>query len=160
MTLKAELSLPAAGARIFAFVHKMLMLVFICSFWEWKEGEEEENFMAVRNCGTFLIRWSESWHMSWKAGQVQFFCQGWAFQYAWEKMPEFGRFRGFWNISPCTFSAAALMATDAAAPICVCLHHSYAHWAWPTCLCCLGLLGGCGGFLSMNVLFSYCCPPQ
>lgn len=159
--MKAELSLPAAGARMLAFVYKMLTLAFFFSFWEWKEGEEEEISTAVRNFGTSLIRWSESWHTSWKAGQVQFFCQGWALHYPWEKLPKSGKFTGLWNISPCTFSAAALVDTDAAAPICVCLHHSCTGWVRPTCCYCLGLLGGCGGLASTNTLgFCCCCPSQ
>lgn len=85
-------------------------------------------FPAVRNSGTFLIRRPESWHTNWKAGQVQF-CQGWAFHYPWEKLPKFGKFTGLWKISLCTFLAVALVDTDAAALISVCL--TTAAWAEP-----------------------------
>lgn len=97
---------------------------FFCSFWEWKEKEEWEVFTMVRNFDTFLIRWSECWHTSWIAGGVQFFCQRWALHYPWEKLTKFGKITALWKISLCIFSSVALVDSDAAVPICVCLHHS------------------------------------
>lgn len=67
--------------------------------------------------------------------------------------------QGFEKASPFMFSAVAVEDTDAAAPICVCLHHSCLGWTQPICCCCFSLLRGCGELSFMNVLcFSCCCP--
>lgn len=120
-----------------------------CSFSEWKKWEREI-FSVVRNF--------DAWHIKWNAGKVQF-CQGWTLHCPWEKLPKFGKFSELWKISPFMFSAVAVVDTDAAAPICVCLHHSCLGWAKPICCCCFSLLGGCGGLLSMNALCCSCCCP-
>lgn len=145
---------------MFVFVYKISTLAFFFAVSENdRKGRRGEIFPALGNIGTFLIRWSQSWHTSWKAGRIQFFCQGWALRYPWEKLPTFGKFTGLWKMAPCTLSAVAPVDTDAAAPVCGCLRCICWGWARPTC-CCWGLLGGCGDLSSTNTPCVSCCCPS